>query len=339
LALAALLAVGWAVPAPKNQINHQEIVDFVNNKEGSTWKAKVYPRFANMDKDQLKKLMGAKKRHENPRKHLFKMQPKFSGKLEDIPDSFDARDNWPACKDVIGIIPDQSACGSCWAVSSASVMGDRECIGSNGQKTTPLSANDLISCCFDCGFGCQGGWPDEAFYSWTSDGVVSGSGYSVDSGCQPYPFPECEHHINKTTYGKCPSDLYDTPNCKQSCQTSYKDNTYTADKRMGKSAVYFSQDNSAVQQEIMTNGPVVFTFDVYADFPSYTSGVYQHLTGDYLGGHAVRAIGWGVENGTPYWLIANSWNPDWGMNGYFKMIRGTDNCGIEDEVSAALFKG
>ena len=44
-------------------------------------------------------------------------------------------------------------------------------------------------------------------------------------------------------------------------------------------------------------------------------GVYQHVTGGVLGGHAVKMLGWGVEDGTPYWLIANSWNTDWGDNG------------------------
>lgn len=48
-------------------------------------------------------------------------------------------------------------------------------------------------------------------------------------------------------------------------------------------------------------------------FPS--SGVYQHVTGEMVGGHAVRILGWGVENGTPYWLVGNSWNTDWGDNG------------------------
>lgn len=30
-------------------------------------------------------------------------------------------------------------------------------------------------------------------------------------------------------------------------------------------------------------------------------GVYQHVSGRALGGHAIRILGWGVENGTPYW--------------------------------------
>ena len=44
-------------------------------------------------------------------------------------------------------------------------------------------------------------------------------------------------------------------------------------------------------------------------------GVYQHVCGKYIGGHAVKIIGWGYENGTSYWLVANSWNTDWGDKG------------------------
>lgn len=45
------------------------------------------------------------------------------------------------------------------------------------------------------------------------------------------------------------------------------------------------------------------------------SGVYQHVSGSEVGGHAIKMLGWGVENGVPYWLCANSWNTDWGDNG------------------------
>ena len=79
-------------------------------------------------------------------------------------------------------------------------------------------------------------------------------------------------------------------------------------------------------------------FTVYEDFLAYKSGVYRHVSGDALGGHAVRMLGWGVENGTPYWLLANSWNSDWGDGGYFKILRGSDECGIEGEVVAGLPK-
>ena len=50
-----------------------------------------------------------------------------------------------------------------------------------------------------------------------------------------------------------------------------------------------------------------------------------------MGGHAVKVLGYGVENGVKYWLCANSWNEEWGDQGYFKILRGNDECGIESE--------
>ncbi len=73
-----------------------------------------------------------------------------------------------------------------------------------------------------------------------------------------------------------------------------------------------------------------------------------------MGGHSVRLLGWGTDAGQDYWIIANSWNEvfralfpvpiprsnfacaaqDWGLNGYFHIARGSDECGIEDECNA-----
>ena len=79
----------------------------------------------------------------------------------------------------------------------------------------------------------------------------------------------------------------------------------------------------------MTKGPVEAGFTVFEDFLTYKSGVYQHKTGSRLGGHAIKILGWGVENGVKYWLVANSWNEDWGDKGFFKILRGSNHCGIE----------
>ena len=53
-----------------------------------------------------------------------------------------------------------------------------------------------------------------------------------------------------------------------------------------------------------------------------------------MGGHAIRIVGWGVEGGVKYWKVANSWNPYWGESGYFRIRRGSDECGIEEQVVA-----
>ncbi|VDM79476.1 unnamed protein product [Strongylus vulgaris] len=65
---------------------------------------------------------------------------------------------------------------------------------------------------------------------------------------------------------------------------------------------------------------------------------FQHVAGKEEGGHAIKIIGWGVERGIPYWIVANSWNTDWGEDGYFRILRGKNECGIEQYVTAGLLK-
>ena len=55
------------------------------------------------------------------------------------------------------------------------------------------------------------------------------------------------------------------------------------------------------------------------------------------GGHAVRVVGWGVDSqsGLPYWTVANSWGEEWGMNGYFNFLRGSNECDCESQLYSA----
>ena len=49
--------------------------------------------------------------------------------------------------------------------------------------------------------------------------------------------------------------------------------------------------------------------------------------------HATLAVGWGElppeQGGTKYWIVKNSWGERWGMDGYFWIRRGTNECNIE----------
>ena len=105
-------------------------------------------------------------------------------------------------------------------------------------------------------------------------------------------------------------------------------------------------DVASMQKEIMEHGPIEVAFYVYGDFESYKGGIYKRSKKDDApeGGHAVKCVGWGegpetdTETGAPikYWLIANSWSPAWGEKGFFRIERGTNECGIETQPAAGL---
>jgi cathepsin C len=99
---------------------------------------------------------------------------------------------------------------------------------------------------------------------------------------------------------------------------------------------------------LVQNGPIAVNFEVYSDFSQYSGGVYHHtrlngLTQNNfdpfeLTNHAVLIVGYGVNRTTneDYWIVKNSWGESWGLDGYFLIRRGTDECGIESLASEAF---
>jgi cathepsin B len=290
----------------------------------ASWVSGVNKRFENVARSEIKKLMGALP--TPPGQELASKQYSVVA----LPDSFDSRTNWPKCPS-ISHIRDQANCGSCWAFGAAEAWSDRVCIGSNGDVTDPMSSADMLSCCsYSCGYGCEGGFLSGAWSYIMSDGLVTGEDFGENQYCSPYPLAECEHHVNGTK-PPCPATV-PTPACETTCKNGkdYKQDKHKASK------IYAVTGESNMMNEIMTHGPIEAAFTVYDDFLTYKSGVYQHTSGAYLGGHAIRVLGWGVEQGKKYWLVANSWNEDWGDKGYFKILKGTNECGIEGQGYAGV---
>lgn len=305
-----------------------EFIEIVRSK-AKTWE--VGRNFQpSVSESYIKGLMGV---HPDARKYALPPKQLEYFSANDLPENFDSRKNWPNCP-TIGEIRDQGSCGSCWAFGAVEAMSDRVCIHSKGKLNFHFSADDLVSCCHTCGFGCNGGFPGAAWSYWKRKGIVSGGTYGSNQGCRPYEIAPCEHHVNGTR-PPCDGEHGKTPRCQHQCQGTYKVK-YNEDKHYGKSSYSITKNVEQIQYEIQTNGPVEGAFTVFEDLILYKKGVYQHVHGKALGGHAIRIIGWGVENNTPYWLIANSWNTDWGDNGTFKILRGSDHCGIESDISAGL---
>ena len=305
-----------------------EFIDSIN-EASTSWRAGR--NFAkDVNEKYIRKLMGVLPKSDG---FVLDLHRHELDDATDFPENFDARDQWPDCP-TIQEIRDQGSCGSCWAFGAVEAMSDRVCVHSNATKHFRFSSDDLLSCCRYCGLGCNGGVPGTAWHYWVRSGIVSGGNYGSNQGCRPYEIPPCEHHINGSRPA-CDGEGGKTPKCVKQCEGGYPV-PYTKDKLRGKKAYSISSEVKQIQKEIMTYGPVEAAFTVYEDLLSYKGGVYQHVKGKVLGGHAVRMLGWGVENGTPYWLIANSWNTDWGDNGFFKIVRGSDHCGIESDIAAGL---
>ena len=151
--------------------------------------------------------------------------------------------------------------------------------------------------------------------------------------CEPYSLPPCAHHVTNASYTPCPTSEYHTPKCVSKCSNTGYSKTWSSDKHYAGKAYSLRTVNS-IMQDLVEYGSVTAAFTVYQDFLSYKSGVYVHKTGSALGGHAIKIIGYGVENGVEYWLCNNSWNDTWGDNGFFKIKKGVDECGIEQDVSS-----
>jgi len=329
------------------------MIETIKATPGVTWTAAAHPRFADSAPGvALKPLMGvlgdwnqaiseAKTRGEIEE---FKVDPKLA-----VPDSFDAAEAFPQCASMINDIRDQSACGCCWAFAGAEAASDRQCIATNASVMIPLSAQDV---CF-CGaqifsHGCNGGQINTPWDHIKRIGAVSGGQFNntgptfgQSSFCSDFSLPHCHHHgpqgqdpyPDENTPG-CPSAQ--SPRCPKQCDAG-SGKTWKDDKYTFKGSVQSGHGEAAIQQMLMSGGPVSTAFTVYSDFENYAGGIYSHTTGSMAGGHAVKFVGWGVEGGKKYWKVANSWNPYWGEKGYFRIVRGDaqGNGGIEGSVVAS----
>jgi cathepsin B len=109
------------------------------------------------------------------------------------------------------------------------------------------------------------------------------------------------------------------PDCPEKCVTpSEKYRLYKAKRGSSKPITCALQ----MQKEIMANGPVQTGFMVFEDFLHYKNGIYKALSKKQLGGHAIRVVGWGQEDGVDFWIAANSWGPKWGEKGHFRIAFG-----------------
>mmetsp|Transcript_18281 Transcript_18281/g.25687 ORF Transcript_18281/g.25687 Transcript_18281/m.25687 type:complete len:363 (-) Transcript_18281:307-1395(-) len=349
LTLVTFATGGFAMTAAKHDMARSVEIERVNRIPGVKWTAGFNSRFRGLPSNATKPLLGV-----NVEENKAVMEQAIAqGKLHvqdysgvAIPDEFDSATEWPECAKTITDIRDQSNCGCCWAFGAAEAASDRLCIATGGSVVIPLSAQDICFCASTD--GCNGG---DLFTPWSyiqTSGVVTGGQYNGtgpfgEGMCKSFSMPHCHHHgpQGDDPYPPegapgCPSQT--SAHCESSCDSTAiaPHNDYKTDKYTFSSVVTTYSSVEAIQEAIMGQGPVEAAFLVYSDFANYVSGVYHRTSSEVEGGHAIRIVGWGTDNGTDYWKIANSWNPYWGEKGYFRIVRGTNECNIEQGVTANM---
>lgn len=207
-------------------------------------------------------------------------------------------------KDIITNVKNQGRCGSCWSFSAT---GSIEAI--HAIKTGNLlniSEQQLVDCSGNYGNkGCQGGSMDSAFK------------YVIDNGLcseEEYPYEGTEE--------KCMG-------CKEIINiTDYKD---------------VIPNNEDILKRVVNQQPVSVAIQAnLKSFQLYSSGIYSDPSCGTQLDHGVLIVGYGNDmfHNMDYWIVKNSWGPQWGENGYIRIQRNIENnsglCGIAMQPSIPI---
>jgi hypothetical protein len=286
-----------------------------------------------------------------------------------VPEQFDGRKVW---KGLLSPVRNQGSCGSCWAFASTSTLADRFNIQSMGLMNIKLSPAKVILCDVDGSFdikhpekeeenialkqsnsnkksACFGNTLADAWeYLYltgtnTEECVPYNKKYGIynnldklGSFSEPERMPTCVQVTG--ILGDMCSDF--TYNGYNSEETGTPARFYRAIHYYAISGV--EKDGGSdynIKYNIFKWGPVSTSFAVYPNFYTFDSKneIYEwDGMNEQIGGHAVEIVGWGIEGNKKYWIIKNSWGTEWGDNGYFRMIRGINNCELEENIITGI---
>ena len=278
------------------------------NQKAETWTANYTPVFL-MPYFEWVGLMGLEPPSEQDRRKSEEILRQRQGAGSPLtrlnePANFDWRNLHG--QNYVTPVRDQSDCGSCWAFGAlASLEASANAYYNNPKLGLDLSEQDLVSCFH--GSGCSGASASQIESLFSQ--YLTKTGVAAES-CFPY---QSENAI-----------------CSIKCQ-GWEERGWAAES-------YADIDLSidAIKAALMQYGPVEAGMRVYSDLKAYSGGIYIPQGTDTGYAHAVTIVGFGSYDGIDYWIVKNSWGPDWGEDGFFRIKMG--ECMIDSWFAFAPVK-
>ncbi|XP_023178971.1 putative cysteine proteinase CG12163 isoform X1 [Drosophila hydei] len=279
--------------------NLRTIQELNDNEQGS---AKYgITEFADMTSTEYTQRAGLWQRSEDkPTGGAAAVVPPYPS--AELPKEFDWRQ-----KNAVTQVKNQGSCGSCWAFS---VTGNIE--GLYAIKTGELqefSEQELLDC-DSTDSACNGGLMDNA-YKAIKD--IGGLEYESE---YPYLAKKKQCHFNKTLSHVQVAGFVDLP----------------------------KGNETAMQEWLLANGPI--SIGLNANAMQFYRGGVSHPWGPLCSkknlDHGVLIVGYGVSDypnfhkTLPYWIVKNSWGPRWGEQGYYRVYRGDNTCGVSEMATSAV---
>lgn len=228
---------------------------------------------------------------------LQAIKQRIQMQTNDYPDNLDYRTNDPI---VLNPIQDVGTCsGGDWSFSMTASIETNHAI--KKVELFKLSEQCLIDCVEDCD-GCNSG----SVYS----------GFNFLSNSQTY---QCR--INS-------EPDYSWRGSKGNCEFNAEKSLFLF------SGVIWGhlQPESDMLSYLNTLGIGSVSLDAsQASFQLYESGIYHDENCGKATNHAINVVGYGVEDEVQYWICRNCWGTFWGEKGYFRILRGVNECGIANE--------